>query len=212
MKLKQPLSISFADNSKIISQELVAKHFFRRILKSDYDNVLATDQSQLSDFDSMGMSDYDWNLIADAYESVRDLNENYHNQFLTYRKKASSYWDDKIIRLIFDVYGLKIDKTSIPLLKLFDDVLEKCDMEILKIDLKHLDATEFIPEPIPIEIRPRRLESESEIEKNLQNTQNPFYYSTHVGVSLKEAFKVIEERKKHDFRKFEPYRPKHVST
>lgn len=91
-------NLIMCDGTEIQNHEDTAADFFTRILDLDFDSVLVSDESQLSDFSTCGLPD---EIEADTLPAIYNA------------------WDEWVIKEIKIEYGIKIESTSIKLNELF---------------------------------------------------------------------------------------------
>lgn len=96
-------NLIMCDGTEIQNHEDTAADFFTRILDLDFDSVLVSDESQLSDFSSCGLPE---GFGADAF----------HADTLSALYNA---WDEWVIAEIYNTYRIKIESTQIRLNELF---------------------------------------------------------------------------------------------
>lgn len=89
------------ENDHIDDYAAEGEEFFRNILQMDYDDVLVTDLSQLSDFEFRGFPE-------GTFDFTKPL------------KALSKQWDQAILARIKDVYGVELPRTNYTLIVLFE--------------------------------------------------------------------------------------------
>jgi tRNA A-37 threonylcarbamoyl transferase component Bud32 len=107
------MKIEFAEQVKILDYDNIEKDFFDRILGMHYNEYLITDESVLSDFSFCG------DFTDDYEEEVVDI----HNKDSS-MKPLYEAWDEWVINKIYLTYGIKLEKTTIGLVELFE-MIEK---------------------------------------------------------------------------------------
>lgn len=93
--------IILAPQEEIKNMEDIASTFFERVLDLNFDECLVTDESRLSDFSGCGLPD---SIEADTLNALYDA------------------WDEWIIGVVNEAYGLKLNTTSILLVDLFEEI------------------------------------------------------------------------------------------
>ncbi len=93
--------IILAPQEEIKNMEDIASTFFERVLDLNFDECLVTDESRLSDFSGCGLPD---SIEADTLNALYDA------------------WDEWIIGVVYEAYGLKLNTTSILLVDLFEEI------------------------------------------------------------------------------------------
>lgn len=97
------MKIEIADQDVIAQFDEIGGQFFETILSMSYGECLVTDESRLSDFAFSGWSD------EDSSEDD-DLNTLYDK------------WDAWVIEKIAAQYGLRVEKTGVTLVQLFEQI------------------------------------------------------------------------------------------
>jgi len=98
------MKIELAEQNEILKYEGTAREFFMRVLGMRYEDCLVTDQSALSDFVGRG------SLDLQGSESLEEI----------YDK-----WDALMRDIVFDEYGVNLEKTNILLVDLFHRIENK---------------------------------------------------------------------------------------
>lgn len=204
------------EEARLIKQfELIAKHFMRKIVNIDIDSeeVLITEESWLSDFIGWGLTSADWNIIADQYEAQDKSGMNYITSEKLYNKIKRTYWDNKIISNIIETYGFDIKATNIVLFVVFEHIRENSDLNKIKKELENLQVISSqnnknnqlqtslsssnmkeLKEELSQPSR-KAQEIKKSLEKELEETLNPFFYAKHTALTFSQAMEVIEARK-----------------
>jgi hypothetical protein len=104
MNKNQP-KIELADTSTIDAYSSIAREFFRAILGLSPDEVLATDESRLSDFGS---------CLPEAAEPQLEHCKSLHELY--------SAWDPLVLNLIEACYGFRPKNTQVLLIELFREI------------------------------------------------------------------------------------------
>jgi hypothetical protein len=98
------------EQDRIDAYEATGRRFMSEILEMDWDSILVTDLSALSDFSSCGLPDDI--ETGDTLESLYNA------------------WDAWVIPKIEEVFGIRLEKTTILLVDLFDTIEKKPALSI----------------------------------------------------------------------------------
>lgn len=191
------------EEEKVIKQfELIAQHFMKKIINTDYEEVLITEESWLSDFIGWGLTSQDWNHIADQYDNLDKSGMNYVTSEKLYNKIKRIYWDNKIISKIIEEYGFDIKATNIVLFVVFEHIRETYDLNKIKKDLETLQSSQEnhlnlkkLKEELSKNSKEEKVMTQQDLEKELEETLNPFFYAKHTALTFSQAMEVIEARK-----------------
>lgn len=199
------------EEAKLIKQfELIAQHFMQKIINTNYEEVLITEESWLSDFIGWGLTSQDWNNIADQYDQLDKSGMNYVTSEKLYNKIKRTYWDNKIIVKIIEEYGFDIKATNIVLFVVFEHIRETYDLNKMKKEVQAFNNKNYTQENyLNVKELKEELSKESkasflseketmtqaELEKELEETLNPFFYAKHTALTFSQAMEVIEARK-----------------
>lgn len=114
----------------IIEQDTVdfyvreAQDFFTKILDTNYDEVLITDLSCLSDFNGRGFGE-DSAEKDEFYKLINSEESSSYSDIL-------DFWDNFIINKIKNTYGVEISSTNIKLIDIFSQL-----SDLKKVVYKH---------------------------------------------------------------------------
>ena len=199
------------EEAKLIKQfELIAQHFMQKIINTNYEEVLITEESWLSDFIGWGLTSQDWNNIADQYDQLDKSGMNYVTSEKLYNKIKITYCDNKIIVKIIDEYCFDIKATNIVLFVVFEHIRETYDLNKMKKEVQAFNNKNYTQENyLNVKELKEELSKESkasflseketmtqaELEKELEETLNPFFYAKHTALTFSQAMEVIEARK-----------------
>ena len=213
-------NITFASQDLLQQYDIVATHFFYTILHMDYSECLVTDESWLSDYSNVVLTDAMYHAIADQYDRADKKGLLYTQTANLYHQIQKDYLFKLLEPKIFNTYGVHIAELSMPLWEIFSLIMEKNNYLVLEAETKSFLPIEKEPED---EAEQERFKNLLKNEKKLEDmtseelnhlidttTNRPGLLVKYRNMTWTEAMATLRARQDANFTVYEAYRPDYL--